>query len=437
MQAITAKKIVLCLGIALGLATTAAQADRRPGSEPSRSASKKGAEQANAYPHANRVDPKTSMPSGLGTKLNKVNDLVADGKGDDALPIIDDVLDDKKLTPYAHAFALYLRSNIKWDKEDGAGAIEDLAKAIELDALPNANHFPAIYTLAQFQLQEEKYSESIASIDKYIAQSGDNKPEALAIKGNALYRMEKYNEAIEVMKQAVAASDKPQESWSQILMASYYESNQYGEAAKIIEAQLAKNPSDKKLIQQLASVYVNGDTPEKALKLLSDAKGRGLITTSDDYKLLAQLYGQADKPAEGAALLEEGFQKGAVQPTYEMYKLLGDSYALADNEDKAIEAYGKASPLAKDGEADFLRGQMLVNAQRWAEAKDSMTKALQRGVKRQGAAYVLLGNAENELGNKSAAIAAMEKAHGYEETRKMSETWLKMIKGNTGAPKKK
>lgn len=440
MHAPNVKKLVLCLGAATLLAAGVASASRIPGERnsdqqrSSKSSSKSSNE--NQYPNAKRNDPKTDMPGALGTKLNKAQEAAADGDSDKAINLIDEVLADKKLTPYAKAFGLYLRSNAKWEKEDGAGAIADLKEAIALDALPNSNQFPAMYTLAQFQLQEEQYADAAKSVDQYIELSGDKKPEAMAVKANALYRADKFQDAIDTMKQAIAASDKPQESWNQILMASYFELNQYDEAAKLSEQQLAKNPNDKKLIQQLASIYVNGEQNDKALKLLSDAKSRGLITTADDYKLLAQLYGQAQKPAEGAALLEEGFQKGAIQPSYEMYKLLGDSYALAENEPKAIDAYGKASPMAKDGEADLLRGQLQINNQQWAPAKESLTKALSRGVKRQGAAYVLLGNAENELGNKSAAIAAMEKAQGYEETRQMAGTWLKMIKGG-GAPKKK
>lgn len=437
MHAPNVKKLVLCLGAVSLLAAGIASASRIPGERSSEQRSSKSSTKTeNAYPNAKRNDPKTDMPGSLGTKLNKAQEAASDGDTDKAIALIDEVLGDKKVTPYAKAFGLYLRSNAKWEKEDGMGAIADLKEAIALDALPNSNQFPAIYTLAQFQLQEEQYADSAKTIDLYIDQSGDKKPEALAVKANALYRADKFQEAIDTMKLAIAATDKPQESWNQILMASYFELNQYDEAAKLSEAQLQKNPNDKKLIQQLASIYVNGDQSEKALKLLTDAKSRGLITTSDDYKLLAQLYGQAEKPAEGAALLEEGFQKGAITPSYEMYKLLGDSYALADNELKAIDAYGKASPLAKDGEADLLRGQLQINNQQWAPAKESLTKALSRGVKRQGAAYVLLGNAENELGNKSAAIAAMEKAQGYEETRQMAGTWLKMIKGG-GAPKKK
>jgi len=441
MHAPNVKKLVLCLGAVSLLAAGVASASRIPGersNEQQQRSSKRDGSKAteNAYPNAKRNDPKADMPGALGTKLNKAQEAATDGEADKAIALVDEVLADKKATPYAKAFGLYLRSNAKWEKEDGAGAIADLKEAIALDALPNANQFPAIYTLAQFQLQEEQYADAAKSVDLYIDVSGDRKAEALAVKGNALYRGDKFQEAIDTMKQAIAATDKPQDSWNQILMASYFELNQFGEAAKLSEAQLAKNPTDKKLIQQLASIYVNSDQNDKALKLLTDAKSKGLITTADDYKLLAQLYGQAEKPAEGAALLEEGFQKGAIQPSYDMYKLLGDSYALAENDAKAVDAYAKASPLAKDGEADLLRGQIQINSQQWAAAKESLTKALSRGVKRQGAAYVLLGNAENELGNKSAAIAAMEKAQGYEETRQMAGTWLKMIKGG-GVPKKK
>ncbi|MEO8672272.1 MAG: tetratricopeptide repeat protein [Tahibacter sp.] len=434
------KKTVLCLGAALFLATglAAAQsrmAGQRGGNESSKSV-KKDASAANTYPNATRHDPKAQMPDSIGRTLNKINDAMAEGNTDEGLKLADEVLQDKKLTPYAQAFALYLRANMKWEKEDGAGAIADMKQAISIDALPNSNQFPAMYTLAQYQLQEEKYADALVSVDDYVKQSGDSKAEVLAIKGNAYYRLEKYQDAINSLKEAIAKSEKTNESWNQILMASYFELDQYDEAAKISEAQLAKTPTDKKLIQQLASIYVNGKHEDRALKLLADSKAKGLFTTGDDYKLLAQLYGQADKAKDGAAVLEEGFTKGVVKPSYEMYKLLGDSYALADDETKAIDAYEKASPFAKDGEADFLRGQLLVNNQKWPDARDAMKKALQRGVKRQGAAYVLLGNAENELGNKAGAIAAMEKAKGFEETRAMSENWLKMIKGG-GVVKKK
>jgi len=382
----------------------------------------------NAYPHATRVEPKDTDLGAAGKKIQKAFDLIEDDKLDEADKVLDEVLSGGKLTPYAKALALHTKGQVKWQKDEGPAAIENIKQAIALDTMPNANQLPAMFQLAQLYVIEEKYAEANAALDAYVKASGDDSAKVLALKGNTFYRTEKFQDAVDTMKQAIAKSDKPEDSWRQILMASLFELEQFDEAAKIAQEDLAKDPTNKKKIQQLASIYINAKQEPKALALLSEAKNKGLFSTEDDYKLLAQLYGQADRPKEGAALLEEGFQKGAIKPSYAMYKLLGDSYALGDDDAKAIEAYTKASPLATDGEADFQRGQLLINSERYAEAKTALTQALTRGVKRQGATHVLLGNALNELGDKQGAIAEMEKARSYEETRAMAETWLKSLR---------
>lgn len=418
----TLHKFAFCVGTAMLLGGALAYPDAAYAAKDT-----KGKKAENQFPNATRKDPKVSMSEGVQRKLNKAFDLIQEDKLDDAQKLIDEVLADGKKTPYAEALALQTKGQILWQKDDYPGAIDALKKAIAMDAMPNSNQFPAMYQLAQLYLMQEKYNESLAAADDYIKQSGNASADVLALKGNDLYRLEKYPEAVVILKEAIAKAEKPNDSWRQILMASLFEMNDYAEAAKIAEADLAKDPNNKKVIQQLSSIYINGKQEAKAMELMASAKAKGLFTTEDDYKQLAQLYNYADKPKEAAAALEEGVQKGIVKNNYDVYKLLGDSYSLSDQEEKAVEAYGKASPLAKDGEADFLRGQMLINLQRWAEAKDAMTKALERGVKRVGAANVLLGNALNELGDRAGAIAAMKKAAAYDETKAMASAWLKSI----------
>ncbi len=428
------RHLAFCVGTSVLLAGAATYSDPAHAARDKEHSTKGKTE--NAFPHTKRVEPKLALSQSAQRKLNKASDLLQEDKLDEAKTLLDEVLGDAKLSAYGKALAMQLLSQVSWQREDYAGATSQLKQAIALDALPNANQFPAMYQLAQLYLMDEKYQDALAAVDDYMKQSGNTPAEALALKGNALYRLEKYQDAIDAMKEALAKADKPNDSWRQIMMASFFELNQFDEAAKIAEADLAKDPNNKKLIQQLGTIYLNAKQEQKALQLMADAKAKGLFTTQDDYKQLAQLYNFAEKSKDAAQVLEEGFQKGVIQPSFEMYKLLGDSYSLAEDEAKAIEAYAKASPLAKDGEADFLRGQLLVNAQRWQEARDALSKAIQRGVKRMGAAYVLRGNAENELGDKQAAIADMEKARGYDETRKMAETWLRSIKTG-GVPQKK
>ncbi|MHB1284538.1 MAG: tetratricopeptide repeat protein, partial [Metallibacterium scheffleri] len=227
------------------------------------------------------------------------------------------------------------------------------------------------------------------------------------------------------------------DSWNQLLMASYFGLNDYAEAAKLEEAVVAKNPNDKAAVKNLVSVYIQAKEPDKALKVMAAAKARGLYTSNDDYINLAKMYlyiGQnQDNPKpdalQAAGVVQDGLSKNIVTPSLEAYKLLGDAYYVAGEQDKAMAAWTKASPYAKDGEMDFLRGQLLIQDQKFTEGRSLMQTALKRGVKRVGAAWALIGNADLALKDRKAAMAAFEKAAQDPETHAAAEKVLKQLRG--------
>ena len=212
-------------------------------------------------------------------------------------------------------------------------------------------------------------------------------------------------------------------------MASYFELNQFDQAAELIKGQLAKDPNNKKLINQLATVYIQGDKDQMALDLMAKAKSQGLVTTNDDYVQLAKLYAQADKPKDAAATIKEGFAKGALQGTYDNYKLQGDVCTQAEDDPCAIEGYTKAAPMSKDGNVDYQLGYLLFYSGKSKEAIDSLNKAISRGgLRQEGEAYLLRGDAQNDLGQGAAATADWQKAVGYASTKAMAEQRLKAAK---------
>src|SRR5215471_3051187 len=390
-------------------------------------------EEKNEYPNATRKDPKVEMSASTQKDLNKALDLVNDSKYDEAMPLLEKVANDGKSSKYAHAMALYGEAQVANGKNDDATAIAKFREAYALDALPNNQQFQVLYNVAVMQIQTEKYDDALKTLDEWFKVTGSQKGEAYALQGNAYYRLDKFQPAVESVKKALSLTDKPNDTWYQILMASYAELEQYDEAAKVLEAQLAKDPNDAKLTTQLATVYVKGKQDQKAVDLLVAAKQKGILTSESDYKLMGQLYDQLDKPKEGAAVLSEGFSKGIIKPSYEMYKLLGDSYALASDDTHAIESYGKASAMAKDGNVDYIRGSLLLNNDRSKDAADALRQAVAKGgLKQPGEAYILLGDAENNSDNTAAATAAWEKAKAYPSTKQMAEQRLKGMKSGKG-----
>ena len=407
-------RIALCAGV-LMFSSSAALA-------------KKPAKVVNEYPNATRVDPKAVMSASESRDLSKAADLVNDGKDDQALPLIEKALAGKKVGGYAEAFAQQLLGRIYWDQDKEEQALAATSKAIELNALPNNSHFALMYQLAQMQVQSEKYAEALKTLDRFKTEAGVETPEQIALLGNIYYRLDKYPEAIDAMKRAIAASDKPQESWNQILIASMFELDQYAEAADIVKAQLAKSPDDVKLIKQLATIYINDDKYPQAIDVLSKAKEKGLIASKEDYLQLAKLYANAEKPKEAAATLKEGMANGKLSSDFEVNKLLGDVCSQAEDDACAIEAYGKASAQSTDGNVDYQLGYMLFYADRGAEAKVALERAIKKGgLSQEGEAYLILGDIESYANNDTAALAAWRKAQAFPSAKTMADQRIKVI----------
>lgn len=404
----------------------------------------------NEFPHATRKEPaKVELSEKAVKKLNSASDLLEKKDYDKAESIYNEILSGKS-SKAEQARAYLGLSSVAYEREQYDKAIEYNNKAVALDALENTNQFLSIYQTAQLNLQEEHYDKALEAIDSWLKLSGAEKPDAYALKGNALYRLERFAEAAEAMKKAIALSEKPNDSWNQILLASYAEANNTDAAAATAEELLKKNPNDKRVALQLASIYLDAKQDDKALATLEGAYQRGLLTEEKELKQLYQTYNYLSKPKQAAETIQAGLTKGILKPGYDTYKALGDSYALQAEEadkaktgaagphwDHAIEAYTKAGELSKDGEADYLRGQLLIQEKdRFAEGKKAIELALQKGTKHPGEAYILLGNAESQLGNDAAATAAYQKAASYPNTKKMAESWLHNMKVG-GAKKKK
>ena len=397
---------------------------------PSSAVSSKGKKTANEYPNATRAEPKLDMSSGDQRDLNKAADLVNDNKSAEAQPLVEKVLGNSKASKYAQSFAHQLQGQIYYDQDKSDQAIAEYRKAIETDGLPNVQHFSVLYSIAQLQLQDEKYKESLATLEQWEKLTGKQTADELALKSNAYYRTDQYQPAVDTMKKAMSMTDKPNDSWTQVLMASYFELNQYDQAAQVVQAQLAKDPNDKKLLNQLATIYIQGDKPQQALDLMAKAKSQGLITTGDDYVQLAKLYASAEKPKDAASTIKEGFAKGAIKPSYDTYKLQGDVCTQAEDDACAIDGYTKAAPLAKDGNIDYQLGYLLFYAGKSKDAIDTLNRAISKGgLRQEGEAYLLRGDAENDLDQNSAAAADWTKAAGYPSTKTMADQRLKAVKG--------
>ena len=345
---------------------------------------KKGSEkQEIMYPDATREEPKLKGAAKAQAKLQK---LVGVYKKDDYAATrtqADELLANPAANDYDKAVAAQLASQAAYNLDDTPATIAYLKQALQLNALDNNNHYQLMYMLTQVQMQEDQYTEGLATLDRYLAETKSKRPEDLALKGQALYQAERYAEAIPALKQAIEASPEPKDNWLQLLLASYAEAGQSAEAIQLAEKIAAKSPNDKKAQMNLATVYLQADKLEQAAAVLEKIRASGQMTDEKDYRQLYVTYANMDgKEKEVIAVINDGMQKGVLKPDQQTYLALAQSYYYSDQVAPAIEAWKKAAPLSKDGETYLNLAKVLWQEDRIPEAKQAAKSALEKGIKK-------------------------------------------------------
>ncbi|HEX4479169.1 MAG TPA: tetratricopeptide repeat protein [Rudaea sp.] len=392
------------------------------------------------YPNATRSAPKSDLSSTADQKmLQEGLDALNAGEDDKAQQDLQKVVDSSK-SKYAKGVALLGLANIKFNTSDYPGAIAYYKQMFDLNSVSNDQYYDSMYNVAAAYVQSEQYQQALDEIKQWREQGKRETADSYALEGNIYYRMQKYPEAVAAIRKAQSMTSEPKDSWNSILMASLSESGKSGEAGTILEQELQKDPKNKGVIHNALVVYVQDSQFDKALTLLERERKDGLLADEKDYVESARFYANiaqgGDKPnvaGNGADLLQEGFSKNIVKGSAENYKLQGDLYIIAQEQDKALAAYSKASPLASNGDIDLTRAQIMGAQQNWPEAKATLEKGIQRGVTKKGKAYVLLGKLDIALKDLAGAKTAFQQAQSDPDTNAEATEQLQKL----GATKKK
>ena len=392
MNSISSHRTVLAAAIAVILtvgafspANAQSAAERAQQRRQEREAAKAGKEEkkADSYPNASRKEPGIKASSKAGPKLQKMMKLYDDDKAAEARTLADEIINNSAFNAYDHAFAAQIAAQIAYEGDDTVSAIAYLDKALGFDALDNNSHYNVMLMKAQLQLQEDKYQEGLATIDRFLSETKSQNPEHLVVKGNALYRLEKYPEAAAVLKQAIDASPEPRADWQQLLMAAYAESGQGDQATAMAEKVAAKSPNDKRAQMNLAAVYLQADKYDKAAVVMEKLRAAGQLTEDRDYRQLFATYLNMDgREKEAAAVIKEGLDKGILKPDHQVYLALAQSYYFSEQPGPAIDAYKKAAPLDDDGETYLNLARLLWQEERVPEAKEAAKQAIAKGLKK-------------------------------------------------------
>lgn len=368
-----------------GSERSSSRADRsaRSSDRSERRSSRQQAQQSQEarYPNATRQAPGVSASQRLSKQLNALSDANTEQDAAKGLPIAEEILANERANQYDKSIAALLAGQLLLN-DDNERATAYLQQSIDLGGLDNDNHFQAMLIIAQLQAQEQEYATALASLDRYLAESGSTDPKDQALKGNLLYRLERYPEAIATLKPLVESGGEVDPQWRQILMGAYAESGNTAEATRLAEEVAQATPDDKRSQVNLAVSYLQTEQNDKAIAVFERLRSSGQLTEETEYRNLYALYLNSDgKEREAIAVINEGLEKNILQSDHRNLTALAQAYYFSDQIDPAIDAWKKAAPLAENGDTYLNLARALHQEGRSAEAKEAARQAIAKGLR--------------------------------------------------------
>lgn len=367
-------------------------------------------------------------------RLSDVYEQIGEEQYDEAYPALESLLERNERDDYASATILQAMAFVRAQQEQYREAINLFQRAIDLNRMPNNQHFEMILQVAQLQYTLDRYQEALEQLDIWFCVTPDdqqNKVTVWVMKASIHAQIEEYRNAVEAIDRAIEMSDDPKENWYQLKLGMHFELEEFNEAADVLQTLLRMSPEKKDYWVQLASVYVQLDRNRDSMAVLSLAWRKGLLDRGTEYQQLASLQQEFDFPRKAAEVLQEGLEKGIVENNRRNWEMTGGAWYEARELEKALDAYERAGGQSSDGEIDLQRAFILTDQERWEEAEEALNRAVDLGGlsdNQTGNAWLLLGTARYNLGDIEGAVEAFNEATDYGRVETAAREWINHIR---------
>lgn len=302
------------------------------------------------YPNATRVSPEAKASGKTVKQLQALQELYEKQDMAGVIAKAEQVAALPAAGAYEKSFAYSLAGNAAADLDDQTKAAEYFGKAVEANGLDNDSHYNTMYNQAVIQFGNEKYADALATMDRFLAETKSVDPKHAGFRAGILANLGRHDEAALIYKDLVA-----------------------------------KNPTDKRILMNAVAALQGADKFDQANVLLEDAYKRGMLSESRELRALYIGYMNAQRWADAKKVIDDGVAKGILQSGPDLardYQVLAQNAYVDDKIALAIELYGKAAPMAADGEAYLNLAKVLEYSGKKADAKAAAQKALDKGVKK-------------------------------------------------------
>ena len=310
-------------------------------------------------------------------------------------------------------------------------AIRAYEMVLEQPELPLGMEQTTMYTLCQLYFQQERYDDSLAMLDRWFALSENPGADPYILRAQLFYSLQRFEEGIEPVLTAIGINQElgraPQENWYRLLNVFYYELEDYGNVIDVLRTMIEIWPKREYFVQ-LSAMYGQEGNDAAQMGLYEVVHEAGWLTRGNEFIQMAQLLLQADVPIRAAKILEAALDSGTVESNERNWRLLAQSWQLAQEDLKAVPALTRAAGLAEDGTLNVNLAQSYQNLYEWEDCAEAARDGIRKGdLRREDQAYMILGACLFELKEYSAARTAFEDASEDERSRGNARSWIQYV----------
>ena len=314
-------------------------------------------------------------------------------------------------------------------KNDNANALKAFAKALSFKALPRSQGEQLQYNLGQLYIVNSQFDEGIRTLQDYIANAcGKVTAEAHIFLANALAERKRYPEALPQIDLALSKAKEPKELWLQMKLAIGFETKDYKGCADALISLIALVPAKPEYWRQLSSMFYELKQEPESVAALALAERQGFVEKPNEIRNLYSIYMVMELPLKAGLLMQDALAKGKLPEDETNLNSMSDAWINARETARAEAVLKKLAGISPKGDYYFKLGAMYGDDERWKESREMLEKAVEKGgLKRTGEAWMRLAIAQYGMKNTAAAVASLQKAVGYDETRKQAGEWLRHL----------
>jgi tetratricopeptide (TPR) repeat protein len=348
-----------------------------------------------------------------------------------ALELLEELRNMQNLTDYERAQMWTFYGFVYFSQERTSDAINAYQRVLEQPELPLGVEQDTMMTLTQLYNAEERYQEALDMLNRWFAITASPGADQYYLMSVLYYQLEDYRAGIEPLLTAIRMNeeqgDPQEEGWWQLLNVLYFSLEDYENMIDTLSTMVGLW-TKKDYVLQLASIYAQEGFEDRALALTHVAYEAGWLERNSEYVSVASMLLSADVPYQAAVILQSGLDSGIVDSTESNWRMTAQAWQLAQEDERALPAYQRASELAPDGDLDVRIAQSYVNLARWEDCIESARTALRRGgLSRPDTANMLLGNCLFELDRFTEAREAFREAARDERSRNAANQWINFV----------